>query len=40
MLVYRYMVIDHERLYEKAKKLVKVVGDFVNTMENLLKKEC
>jgi uncharacterized protein YutE (UPF0331/DUF86 family) len=40
ILVYRYMVIDHERLYEEAKKLVKVAEDFVNIMESLLKKEC
>jgi uncharacterized protein YutE (UPF0331/DUF86 family)/predicted nucleotidyltransferase len=40
ILVHRYMVIDHERLYEEAKMLIKVAEDFVNTMESLLKKEC
>jgi hypothetical protein len=34
------MVVDHERLYEEARMLVKVAEDFVNTMESLLKKEC
>jgi hypothetical protein len=34
------MVIDHERLYEEAKMLVKVAEDFIYAMENLLKKEC
>ena len=40
ILVHRYMVINHERLYEKAKMLIKVAEDFVNAMESLLKKEC
>jgi uncharacterized protein YutE (UPF0331/DUF86 family)/predicted nucleotidyltransferase len=40
ILVHRYMVVDHERLYEEARMLVKVAEDFVNTMESLLKKEC
>jgi uncharacterized protein YutE (UPF0331/DUF86 family)/predicted nucleotidyltransferase len=40
ILIHRYMVIDHERLYEEAKMLVKVAEDFIYAMENLLKKEC
>jgi uncharacterized protein YutE (UPF0331/DUF86 family)/predicted nucleotidyltransferase len=40
ILVHRYIVIDHERLYEEAKVLIKVAEDFVNAMENLLKREC
>jgi len=40
ILVHRYMVIDHERLYEEARMLVKVAEDFVNAMEILLKREC
>jgi uncharacterized protein YutE (UPF0331/DUF86 family)/predicted nucleotidyltransferase len=40
ILVHRYMVIDHERLYEEAKMLIKVAEEFVNAMEGLLKREC
>jgi len=40
ILVHRYIAIDHERLYEEAKILIKVAEGFVNAMESLLKKEC
>jgi len=40
ILVHRYIAIDHERLYEEARMLIKVSEGFVNAMESLLKKEC
>jgi len=40
ILVHRYMAIDHEKLYEEAKMLVRVVEGFVNAVEGLLKREC
>ncbi len=40
VLVHRYIIISHEKLYEESKALIRVIEEFIGIVESLIKEGC